>query len=251
MSLAEAPAAVDPIYQALNRRDHRAARRRLPADGAHRAAARAERLLDPGRRGGPVVARRDVVVISASLGGTFGEEGLAVTLWHWIPAGDFVVDVGFFVDNLTAVLLIVVTTIGMLVHVYSIGYMRHDPGYWRFFAYLNLFMVSMLLLVLADNWLLLFVAWEVVGLSSYLLIGFWYRKRSGRGGQQEGLHHEPRRRRRVRARDHGDLPEHPRPRRADAQHPRLDRAPRAVRRGHRGPGWRGRPADPDWPSSRC
>ena len=119
------------------------------------------------------------VVINASLGGTFGEEELAVTLWHWIPAGDFVVDVGFFVDNLTAVLLIVVTTIGMLVHVYSIGYMRHDPGYWRFFAYLNLFMVSMLLLVLADNWLLLFVAWELVGLSSYLLIGFWYRKRSG------------------------------------------------------------------------
>jgi NADH-quinone oxidoreductase subunit L len=66
----------------------------------------------------------------------------------------------------------------MLVHVYSIGYMRHDPGYWRFFAYLNLFMVSMLLLVLADSWLVLFVAWELVGLSSYLLIGFWYRKRS-------------------------------------------------------------------------
>ena len=119
-----------------------------------------------------------VVVINAALGGAISEEGLAVTLWHWIPAGDFVVDIGFFVDNLTAVLLIVVTTIGMLVHVYSIGYMRHDPGYWRFFAYLNLFMVSMLLIVLADSWLVLFVAWELVGLSSYLLIGFWYRKRS-------------------------------------------------------------------------
>jgi NADH-quinone oxidoreductase subunit L len=119
-----------------------------------------------------------VVVINAALGGAIGEEGLAVTLWHWIPAGEFVVDIGFFVDNLTAVLLIVVTTIGMLVHVYSIGYMRHDPGYWRFFAYLNLFMVSMLLIVLADSWLVLFVAWELVGLSSYLLIGFWYRKRS-------------------------------------------------------------------------
>jgi NADH-quinone oxidoreductase subunit L len=88
------------------------------------------------------------------------------------------VDAGFFVDNLTACLLIVVTTIGLLVHVYSIGYMGHDPGYWRFFAYLNLFMFSMLLLVLADNWLVMFVAWELVGLSSYLLIGFWYRKRS-------------------------------------------------------------------------
>ena len=107
-----------------------------------------------------------------------GAEGLAVTLWEWIPAGNFRVDFGFFVDNLTAVLLVVVTTIGMLVHVYSIGYMRHDPGYWRFFAYLNLFMVSMLLLVLADSWLVLFVAWELVGLSSYLLIGFWYRKRT-------------------------------------------------------------------------
>ncbi|MGH9887071.1 MAG: NADH-quinone oxidoreductase subunit L, partial [bacterium] len=92
--------------------------------------------------------------------------------------GAFSVDIGFFVDNLTAVLLIVVTTIGMLVHVYSIGYMQHDPGRWRFFAYLNLFMVSMLLLVLSDSWLVLFVAWELVGLSSYLLIGFWYRKRS-------------------------------------------------------------------------
>ena len=71
-----------------------------------------------------------------------------------------------------------VTTIGLLVHVYSIGYMSHDPGYWRFFAYLNLFMFSMLLLVLADNFLVVFVAWELVGLSSYLLIGFWYRKRS-------------------------------------------------------------------------
>jgi NADH-quinone oxidoreductase subunit L len=119
-----------------------------------------------------------MVVVAAALGGQLGEEGLHVTLWEWIPAGDFLAEVGFFVDNLTAVLLIVVTTIGMLVHVYSIGYMRHDPGYWRFFAYLNLFMVSMLLLVLADSWLVLFVAWELVGLSSYLLIGFWYRKRS-------------------------------------------------------------------------
>ena len=108
----------------------------------------------------------------------FGEHGYGHTLFTWIPAGSFVVDVGFFVDNLTACLLIVVTTIGLLVHVYSIGYMSHDPGRWRFFAYLNLFMFSMLLLVLADNFLVVFVAWELVGLSSYLLIGFWYRKRS-------------------------------------------------------------------------
>src|SRR3954452_861638 len=108
----------------------------------------------------------------------FGHEGHDVRLYEWIPASSFAVNAGFFVDNLTACLLIVVTTIGMLVHIYSIGYMAHDGGYWRFFAYLNLFMFSMLLLVLADSWLVVFVAWELVGLSSYLLIGFWYRRRS-------------------------------------------------------------------------
>jgi NADH-quinone oxidoreductase subunit L len=121
-----------------------------------------------------------MIVAFATLTGAapFGSEGAGVTLWRWIPAGQFTVDVGLYADNLTACLLIVVTTIGMLVHIYSLGYMAHDPGYWRFFAYLNLFMFSMLLLVLADSFLVLFVAWELVGLSSYLLIGFWYRKRS-------------------------------------------------------------------------
>jgi NADH-quinone oxidoreductase subunit L len=108
----------------------------------------------------------------------FTEEGHRVVLYEWIPAGAFVVEAAFFVDTLTACLLIVVLTIGLLVHVYSIGYMSHDPGYWRFFAYLNLFMFSMLLLVLADDFLVVFVAWELVGLSSYLLIGHWKHKRS-------------------------------------------------------------------------
>jgi NADH-quinone oxidoreductase subunit L len=112
------------------------------------------------------------------LPGSEDTHGYIVGPWEWIPAGGFHVDLGLFVDPLTACLLIVVTTIGLLVHVYSVGYMSHDPGYWRFFAYLNLFMFSMLLLVLADSWLVVFVAWELVGLSSYLLIGFWYRKRS-------------------------------------------------------------------------
>jgi NADH-quinone oxidoreductase subunit L len=110
--------------------------------------------------------------------GAYGDQGITFTLYEWIPAGDFRVEAAFLLDNLTAVMLIVVTTIGMLVHVYSIGYMAHDPGRWRFFAYLNLFMFSMLLLVLAADFLLLFVAWELVGLSSYLLIGFWYRRDS-------------------------------------------------------------------------
>ena len=100
------------------------------------------------------------------------------TIYKWIPAGSFQVLFNLAVDNLTAVLLIVVTTVGMLVHIYSVGYMGHDPSRWRFFAYLNLFMFSMLLLVLADNFLLLFAAWELVGLSSYLLIGFWYNRRT-------------------------------------------------------------------------
>ena len=121
-----------------------------------------------------------MLVAAAALGRAepFGEHGYSLGLWQWIPAGRFVVDAGFHVDALTACLLIVVTTIGMLVHIYSIGYMSHDPGTWRFFAYLNLFMFSMLLLVLADNFLVIFVAWELVGLSSYLLIGYWYRRRS-------------------------------------------------------------------------
>jgi NADH-quinone oxidoreductase subunit L len=112
------------------------------------------------------------------LPGSEDTHGYVVNVFSWIPADRFVVEVGFLLDPLSACLLIVVTTIGLLVHVYSIGYMSHDPGYWRFFAYLNLFMFSMLLLVLADAWVVVFVAWELVGLCSYLLIGFWYRKRT-------------------------------------------------------------------------
>ncbi|HEX7491007.1 MAG TPA: NADH-quinone oxidoreductase subunit L [Candidatus Limnocylindrales bacterium] len=121
-----------------------------------------------------------MVIAFAALTHTFGipDTGAGITLWTWIPASGFSADMGFFVDPLTACLLIVVTTIGMLVHFYSIGYMAHDPGRWRFFAYLNLFMFSMLMLVLADNLLLVFAGWELVGLCSYLLIGFWYPKRS-------------------------------------------------------------------------
>ncbi len=121
-----------------------------------------------------------MIVVVPALGhqDPFGESGRDVKAWTWIPAGGLQVDMGFHVDALTACLLIVVTTIGMLVHVYSIGYMAHDKATWRFFAYLNLFMFSMLILVLANNWLLVFTGWELVGLCSYLLIGFWYHKRT-------------------------------------------------------------------------
>ena len=106
------------------------------------------------------------------------ELALHQTLFTWIPSGSFDANVSLYVDQLTAVMLLVVTTVGFLVHVYSVGYMHGDGGYYRFFAYLPLFVFSMLMLVLADNLLLLFVFWEAVGLCSYLLIGFWFRRRS-------------------------------------------------------------------------
>ena len=94
-------------------------------------------------------------------------------LWNWIPAGSFQLDAGLLVDPLSMTFVLLITFVGGLIHVYSIGYMEHDPDKRRFFAYLNLFIASMLLLVLANSYLLLFVGWEGVGLASYLLIGFW------------------------------------------------------------------------------
>ncbi len=95
------------------------------------------------------------------------------TLYRWGPDG-FGMKIGFLIDSLSVLMMVVVTLVSLLVHVYSIGYMRGDPGYVRFFAYLSLFTFAMLLLVMADNFLLLFIGWEGVGLVSYLLIGFWY-----------------------------------------------------------------------------
>jgi NADH-quinone oxidoreductase subunit L len=100
------------------------------------------------------------------------------TLYTWIAAGDFDTSVTAFVDPLAAVMLLVVTGVGFLIHLYSVGYMHDDPGYARYFGYLNLFVFSMTMLVLAGNYLLLYVFWEAVGLCSYLLIGFWYTRRS-------------------------------------------------------------------------
>ncbi|HET9488330.1 MAG TPA: NADH-quinone oxidoreductase subunit L [Methylomirabilota bacterium] len=95
-------------------------------------------------------------------------------LFPWIAAGEFETSVNALVDPLTAVMLLVVTGVGFLIHVYSVGYIHDDPGYARYFAYLNLFVFSMTMLVLAGNFLILYVFWEAVGLCSYLLIGFWY-----------------------------------------------------------------------------
>ena len=102
------------------------------------------------------------------------DEPLIQHLYTWIPAGDFNVPLALHVDHLSAAMLMVVTTVSTLVHVYAIGYMHGDPGFYRFFSYLPLFVVSMIMLVLADNFLVLFLGWEGVGLCSYLLIGFWF-----------------------------------------------------------------------------
>src|SRR5436309_8825977 len=97
-------------------------------------------------------------------------------LWTWIQVGSFRADFGLALDRLSGIYALFVTFVGLLIHIFATGYMRGDRGYYRFFAYLNLFMFAMLTLVLADNFLLMFVGWEGVGLCSYLLIGFYLDK---------------------------------------------------------------------------
>src|SRR5271165_5106406 len=99
-------------------------------------------------------------------------------LAHWIRSGTFQVDFSFYLDQLSLVMLLVVTGVGFLIHIYSVGYMWDDDGYYRFMSYLNLFMFFMLTLVLAKNYLVMFIGWEGVGLASYLLIGYWFTKDS-------------------------------------------------------------------------
>ena len=116
------------------------------------------------------------IIAFTSLNG--GAAPLDETLYEWITGEGFAFNIGFRVDALTAVMLLVITGVGFLIHVYSIGYMHDDEGYTRYFAYLNLFVFAMLILVLGNNYLMMFVGWEGVGLCSYLLIGFWYEKQS-------------------------------------------------------------------------
>ena len=128
-----------------------------------------------------------LLVIGDYLAGSqMGRQPFEQELWTWMPAGpihtaldgvkSFTVSMGFQLDPLSCVMLFVVTFVGFLIHVYSVGYMAHDPSFRRFFLYLNLFMFAMLTLVLADNFLLMFVGWEGVGLCSYLLIGYYLDK---------------------------------------------------------------------------
>ncbi|ODU08611.1 MAG: NADH-quinone oxidoreductase subunit L [Rubrivivax sp. SCN 71-131] len=100
------------------------------------------------------------------------------TIYEWAVLGNLKMEVGFLVDGLTAMMMVVVTFVSLMVHIYTIGYMAEDPGYTRFFSYISLFTFAMLMLVMSNNFLQLFFGWEAVGLVSYLLIGFWYKKPS-------------------------------------------------------------------------
>jgi NADH-quinone oxidoreductase subunit L len=146
-------------------------------------------LLMAGRRSdrwghllGTAAALASFVVGAALFTGMLGRpaEDRAVheTLFSWVPVGELQVDFGLQLDQLSMCFVLLITGVGSLIHIYSIGYMAHDPDRRRFFAYLNLFVAAMLLLVLADNYLGLYVGWEGVGLASYLLIGFWSHKPS-------------------------------------------------------------------------
>src|SRR5689334_16386104 len=100
------------------------------------------------------------------------------TVYEWMQLGGLKMEIGFLVDGLTAMMMVVVTFVSLMVHIYTIGYMADDPGYQRFFSYMSLFTFAMLTLVLANNFLLMFLGWEGVGLVSYLLIGFWFKRES-------------------------------------------------------------------------
>ena len=99
---------------------------------------------------------------------------IVVNVWRWLPVGTLQIDMGFQVDQLSTVMLLIVTGVGSLIHLFSVGYMKEDPGYARYFSYLNLFVVFMLVLVLGSSFPVMFIGWEGVGLCSYLLIGFWF-----------------------------------------------------------------------------
>jgi NADH-quinone oxidoreductase subunit L len=115
---------------------------------------------------------------SVYLFGQAGGSGVNQSYYRWISAGSLQADFGLMADGLNSILMLVITGVGLLIHLYSIGYMHHDKGFHKFFAYLNLFVFSMLLLVMGNNFVIMFFGWEGVGLCSYLLIGFWYENES-------------------------------------------------------------------------
>ena len=123
-----------------------------------------------------IIAILTIIIAIVFLGALPGVKSYSVNVWEWINAGNLKVDVSFNLDSLSLVFCFVITFVGFLIHLYSIGFMENDDGFARFFSYMNLFIGSMLVLVLADNILLMYLGWEGVGLCSYLLIGFWYKE---------------------------------------------------------------------------
>ena len=123
---------------------------------------------------GAILASFTTAVVSVLKLASFSEERVIVHLFSWISVGHFNVDFSFMLDHLSSVMILVITGIGGLIHLYSVGYMHGDKSYSRFFTYLNLFVFAMLILVLGSNMLMMFIGWEGVGLASYLLIGFWF-----------------------------------------------------------------------------
>ncbi|HWR73511.1 MAG TPA: proton-conducting transporter membrane subunit, partial [Nitrospirota bacterium] len=116
------------------------------------------------------------ILIAASFLSTPPEDRVVVqTLWTWMEIGNFAPSVSLLLDALSLLMVLVITIVGFLIHLYSAEFMKDEEGYGRFFAWMNLFVAAMLVLVLADGLLLLYLGWEGVGLCSYLLIGFWYR----------------------------------------------------------------------------
>ena len=129
---------------------------------------------------GPGVVILAFVIALINFIGMFGadlHEPIVETYWQWMPVGSLSVDAAFQLDQLSMLMTLIITGVGSLIHIFSIGYMREDPGYARYFAYLNLFVFFMLVLVLGSGYALMFVGWEGVGLCSYLLIGFWFKDR--------------------------------------------------------------------------
>lgn len=116
-------------------------------------------------------------ILSVALFFTLPDKPTVVSLFDWINVGSFSANITFQIDHLSAIFLLIITGVGFFIHLYSIGYMKDDPAYARFFSYMNLFVFFMLLLVLGSNFLILFIGWEGVGLCSYLLIGFWFKNK--------------------------------------------------------------------------
>ena len=115
-------------------------------------------------------------LLADMLGRDGDDRAIHQTLFTWIPVNQLQVDFGLQIDQLSICFVLLISGVGSLIHIYSVAYMAEDTDRRRFFGYLNLFLASMLLLVIADNYLVLYVGWEGVGLASYLLIGFWYHK---------------------------------------------------------------------------